>query len=437
MNWTPFRRKYYAPTLCFLTLLFVMSGRLLRTGTAFFVKPTKTAYISSNNKIKQNRICLSSSSSPPETVAIIGGGLAGLSTAYHLLDKLGGNVRITVIDKAEPGQGGASSVAGGLLHPLSPKGKLLHFGIEGLEATNRLISAAQVHNPRCIITERIFRVALTEQNVIQLKSTAKLHPQFATWVDPDEIEMQCGTKCLGGLMLSNGCKVVHVPDYLQGLWCACQDMAKEHMQWCTDVPSNDSEWIQKLSQYHTVVFSAGSGLFQDSLVEDEDDESKLPVELVRGQSIIMRLDEDDSVGYKYMNQALLCGKYITPVNGKNRLLIGATHEYKDRALDHNSVLEELMAHTYDLLPCVWDRGSIEKITSGFRVQSQRGQHGRVPIVGKYERSRLHRNAYLFTGLSSRGLIYHGFYGDLLSSSIIEGSDRILREDHRDVLWWKT
>jgi Glycine/D-amino acid oxidases (deaminating) len=48
-----------------------------------------------------------------ENVAIVGGGLAGLSTAYHLLDKLQGNIRITVIDKAEPGEGGASSVAGG------------------------------------------------------------------------------------------------------------------------------------------------------------------------------------------------------------------------------------------------------------------------------------------------------------------------------------
>ena len=45
-------------------------------------------------------------------IAIVGGGLAGLSTTYHLLERMD-HVHITVIDKALPGQGGASSVAGG------------------------------------------------------------------------------------------------------------------------------------------------------------------------------------------------------------------------------------------------------------------------------------------------------------------------------------
>ncbi len=49
---------------------------------------------------------------PPERIAVVGGGLAGLSTTYHLLQKID-NVHITVMDKALPGQGGASSVAGG------------------------------------------------------------------------------------------------------------------------------------------------------------------------------------------------------------------------------------------------------------------------------------------------------------------------------------
>lgn len=56
----------------------------------------------------QNRLYATS----PKNVAIVGGGLAGLSTTYHLLKK-GENLRITIFDKSEPGQGGASSVAGG------------------------------------------------------------------------------------------------------------------------------------------------------------------------------------------------------------------------------------------------------------------------------------------------------------------------------------
>ena len=67
----------------------------------------------------QVRRSFSSSSSPLSLsasnltrVAIVGGGLAGLSTAYHLLDKAP-YIDITIFDKKPPGLGGASSVAGG------------------------------------------------------------------------------------------------------------------------------------------------------------------------------------------------------------------------------------------------------------------------------------------------------------------------------------
>jgi len=45
-------------------------------------------------------------------IGIIGGGLGGLSTAYHLLEK-SPSADITIIDKKSAGTGGASAVAGG------------------------------------------------------------------------------------------------------------------------------------------------------------------------------------------------------------------------------------------------------------------------------------------------------------------------------------
>ena len=47
-----------------------------------------------------------------KSIAIVGGGLAGLSTAYHLLEKCS-STEITIFDQAPAGAGGASSVAGG------------------------------------------------------------------------------------------------------------------------------------------------------------------------------------------------------------------------------------------------------------------------------------------------------------------------------------
>jgi hypothetical protein len=54
----------------------------------------------------------------PQNIAIVGGGLAGLSTAFHLLDKTqtqahNSPCRVTILDTAPVGTAGASSVAGG------------------------------------------------------------------------------------------------------------------------------------------------------------------------------------------------------------------------------------------------------------------------------------------------------------------------------------
>lgn len=51
-------------------------------------------------------------SEPSGHIGIVGGGLAGLSTAFYLLQKAP-NLSVTVLDREEPGAGGASSVAGG------------------------------------------------------------------------------------------------------------------------------------------------------------------------------------------------------------------------------------------------------------------------------------------------------------------------------------
>jgi hypothetical protein len=89
-----------------------------------------TAFKCGTSKIRKELVrevssrCLSHrrsiDSCPIKNVAIVGGGLAGLSTAYHLLDSAGNSmdkfpegIQITIFDKALVGEGGASSVAGG------------------------------------------------------------------------------------------------------------------------------------------------------------------------------------------------------------------------------------------------------------------------------------------------------------------------------------
>jgi len=144
---------------------------------------------------KWSRRCSNNVLKAQKRIGIVGGGLAGLSVAYHLLEHssmLPPNERpkVTVFDQASsPGIFGASAVAGGLLHPFTPRGKLVHLGKEGLEVSNRLIDAAKEFEPECVLREQLYRVALSPKHYEQLvrwkgymlQRYFRTHHKFSVW----------------------------------------------------------------------------------------------------------------------------------------------------------------------------------------------------------------------------------------------------------------
>ncbi|KAH9296981.1 hypothetical protein KI387_028663, partial [Taxus chinensis] len=76
--------------------------------------------------------------------AVLGGGFAGISVAWHLLQHCSKTspMCIEIYDEVGLG-GGASGVSGGLLHPYSPKGKLLWNGRECWEEALKLLRVAE------------------------------------------------------------------------------------------------------------------------------------------------------------------------------------------------------------------------------------------------------------------------------------------------------
>eukprot|EP00798_Chlamydomonas_sp_ICE-L_P005011 gene5010-34796_t len=81
---------------------------------------------------------------------VIGGGLAGVATAYHIIklaDK-GHAVEVHLYDQVGIAAG-ASGAAAGLLHPLNPKGKALWKGLEAMDAALELVDAAQRSAESC------------------------------------------------------------------------------------------------------------------------------------------------------------------------------------------------------------------------------------------------------------------------------------------------
>ncbi|CAJ1914985.1 unnamed protein product [Cylindrotheca closterium] len=362
------------------------------------------------------------SSIGPNNVGIVGGGLAGMATAFQLIKKKP-SINVTIIDKALPGTGGASSVAGGLLHPLTPRGKIAAFGIQGVDSSKTLIETASEFEKGVVLRDEIYRVAVNNKHRSVLKAAASSHPQFCEWLEANELEWDTSSSSvLGALRIhGSGCKVIHVPSYLNGLWLACESRGTGDRVWALE--EDCADWKERLSEFDAVVLSAGAGMFQDAVVKQE-----LPVQLVRGQSIELHLRN------RQFEQVRLCGKYATPLPDKGKVNIGATQEFKDEPLDCASVKDELQMRSYDFLSDLWDDGDVHKVTEGFRVQSDRGPRGRLPIIGSFD-SELHDNAWIFTGLSSRGLLYHSLFGDMLTDMMFDSDENYQLVDAESLNWW--
>jgi glycine/D-amino acid oxidase-like deaminating enzyme len=368
-----------------------------------------------------------------------------------------------------------------LIHPLSPRGKLVHWGREGLEATNRLVAVAEAAiagaanddssspQPQIIVRDQLYRLAMTEKHVEQLQATATNLAEYCTWWTADEL-IEAGVirtspsteeTVLGGLRLHNGCCLLHVPSYLQGLWAACRERGAVWELVGNDIDAND--WKTRLQDFDAIVLAAGSGLFSTPTPKDDSSSNSsgsllssddFPLQLVRGQSVELRVPDDQvNDDHRPPSQALLCGKYVSPLPGDpNLYLVGATHEFREEALSPTAVEEELQNLTESFSSHLWKNATVERRTIGYRVQSERNQYGRRPMIGQLPTSTtdvdtvsddrlpknpmIHPNTWIFTGLSSRGLLFHGLYGDILTDALLAGSEKSMLSRAKDITWWR-
>ena len=88
-------------------------------------------------------------------VAIVGAGFAGLSCAYNVIRRCSSGefisstkskndgVNVTVFAAERAGQGGASSIAAGLLHQRTPKGSKMPYGSVGYAKTLEMLEKCQ------------------------------------------------------------------------------------------------------------------------------------------------------------------------------------------------------------------------------------------------------------------------------------------------------
>lgn len=322
-------------------------------------------------------------------VAIVGAGFAGLSTAYHLKKHF--NLSVDLYSKIGP-LGGASAIATGLLHPfIGPFAKLADQGKEAFqEAVLQVGDLEKVSNQKLCRQDGIFRPALYPRQARSFKKQARLHEEI-DWIDaPHPFCNQAG------ILIKNGVTVFSKL-YLESLWNQCIALGIS-----TYIKEINHE--EELSDYDVIVWACGA----ESL--DLPNLSDLPFEKVKGQVLRMEWPRKKELP----PWGIIARKYLVMEESRNSCLIGSTYEsdFIDDAPDPKLALEKILPATSSIHPDIANFKFLE-CKSGIRVH---GPDKRNPFI-----KRLNEQSWIFSGLGSRGLLYHAYYAKKLAQEIHDES----------------
>ncbi|MBI5272790.1 MAG: FAD-binding oxidoreductase [Chlamydiia bacterium] len=315
------------------------------------------------------------------SIAIVGAGFAGLSVCWHLAT-LG--ICSTLFDPRGIG-GGASGVSTGLLHPFAGRRACRSWGAsDGMREAEDLLAIAETALGAPVAEKTgIFRPVLTGQQRTDFMKCAKKH-KGAEWLD----DVRFGS----GLWIAEGISV-YSRLYLQGLWKACQQKGALLVQ--ESVPS-----LSMLENFDQTVLTTGADTLAFASCKD------LPLKNTKGQTLICRWPER-------LPFSLVSHGHITPTEDEGCCQIGSTYEeHYTSALPDSSIAITLKEKIAQFYPPARDFEVLE-VRSAVRIARLKGYR---PVV-----RRLDAKSWVFTGLGSRGLLYHGWIGKAVAKAIAENS----------------
>ncbi len=294
-------------------------------------------------------------------IAIVGAGLAGIGAAYFLVEE---GAEVTLFD-AEGIGAGASGVCSGLLHPYPGlKSRCSKEAMEGLKLTQQLIALAEEEEKSPLACrEGILRRAIQEEQRERLKSYEDVQQ-----IDADLFWIKSGwtVSCLR---------------YLQALASFLQ---KRGMHFVIE----KIEDIKTLKKFDRILFTCGYGIREFF---------PLPVEFLKGQLL-------SYTGNSPFPMSFIAKGYITKT--KEGFEVGATYER-----NFSSILPCL--ETAELLLPIRKEireGTLIGVKSAVRVCSK-GHY--LPIIQK-----ISKDIFVFTGLGSRGLLYHALFGKKVAQMLL-------------------
>lgn len=405
------------------------------------------------------RLSSSSAFHPNKTslrCAVLGAGFAGLSVAWHLLFHSPKELKVHVDIFDDVGiAGGASGVAGGLVHPYSPKGKLLWRGEECWREFLNLLNVAEA---AAACNYAIDEISHSQQNTNEfiVRRTGILRPAVKEKIL--DVMHENARSCLASCpiqvvdektareLIPNLCTPlntaffmpeavnVNPQNYLKALFLASELLVKR----MSSIGFSDrkitlhKKAVASLSEvgdeYDAVIVCLGARV--DMLAELS---GMLPLRTCRGIVAHLKLHNSLSEEYCEYSPSILSDAWLA-VQGPRSLYLGSTWEWGSR--NYSSVvsseeaagtLQQLLPKTSMVYPQIinW---TLTGAQAGVRAMPPLTPEGSFPLLGCIDDLVGDYCAYkywLIGGLGARGLLYHGWLGKLTAQAVLSFSEDIL------------
>ncbi|MGI2298306.1 NAD(P)/FAD-dependent oxidoreductase [Candidatus Cardinium hertigii] len=320
-------------------------------------------------------------------IAIVGGGLSGLAVCYHLLSK-DRTLKIELFEKEGIGSG-ASGAAAGLLHPYTGSLAQLNWGSkDAIAATIQLLNAAAHAIGKSTYKKSgIVRCAINLEDQKSFSKIVQTQDDVSLW-DPDHTYNQTGIY-RPALFIPGGLSV-YTDLYLKGIWILCAHYGAKLVSQTFIL--NDSAHFDK------VILACGADIANLY--------PSLNLVLKRGEILICE---------KKLIYGIIGNGYLSLTDQSNICYLGTTSR-KD--LKYITLDEATNLIRYQIDPWVKMDIKVLGYKSGIRVY--RSLDSYYPIIDQ-----LDSKTWCFTGLGSRGLMYHAYLGYILAKAILQQSSNLI------------
>lgn len=316
--------------------------------------------------------------------------MAGVATAYHLLHS-GKSVEVVLFDGNGIGNG-ASAVPQALLHCYAGARAHLSFRAhDGWAATFQLIRAAEAAAGAPVAQNSgVLRLAVSQQQRDDFAAAAASY-EDVRWCSAEECQQRCPGICEAPGIWLEQAALVDMKAYLAGLWQCCEALgARLERQSLGD--------LQGLGAFDKIVVATGATVA--ALPECR----HLPITPIKGQMLLLRSPAP------LPSCPLASHILLLPQAGSDTILVGSTFErhYRHTAADRASAEAALLPKALALFPAL----AQAEVLGVFTAQRASAPLHR-PLV-----EQLSTNCWVFTGLGSKGLLWHALLAKELAQTLL-------------------